>query len=64
MDIHRQYIKWIKNNIVDIPYYNLQEFNIKISRIIGKPVNNVFIGRFIINSSSPHKIKIELESKK
>lgn len=47
-DIVRKYYTniWLKENNVDIPLHNLNEFFNKIAKIIGRPVNNIYIGRF------------------
>lgn len=44
--LHQYYIDyWLKNNSVDIALHNFNEFIDKISRIIGKPVGDIFIGQ-------------------
>lgn len=51
--IHNYYTEvWLKNNNVDIPIHNIREFIFKISKIIGRPVKDIFLERFFINDTS------------
>lgn len=54
--IHKYYINtWLKKNNVDVTFYNVKEFSNNIAKIIGKPVKNVFIGRFLKDNTNAIK---------